>query len=99
MIARRNIDEVEVIGCDQGMDWIALHDNGMIKLITESGDTIFLYYLQYKKEVIDFANMIENYYRKSSSKILPEDEFDRNEYLAFWNEWNRRMVNEKGICD
>ncbi len=26
-----------------------------------------------------------------------EDESDRNGYIAFWNEWNRRMGYEKGI--
>lgn len=97
MIANENRDEVEIIGCDNGIDWTVLHDDGMIKIITESGNIVFLHYLQYKKQVIDFANIIENYYKKSSPKIFPEDEFGRNGYLAFWNEWNRRMGNEERI--
>ncbi len=28
-----------------------------------------------------------------------EDESDRNGYIAFWNEWNRRIGYEKGISD
>ncbi|HLR35254.1 MAG TPA: hypothetical protein VK071_08020 [Tissierellales bacterium] len=41
--------------------------------------------------------MVEDYYKKSSNKILPEDEFERDGYIAFWNEWNRRICDEKRI--
>lgn len=95
MIANKTLDEVDIIGCNDGIDWTVLHDDGIIKLITESGNTAFLYYLQYKKEVMSFANIVENYYKESTIKTIPEDEFERNGYIAFWNEWNRRMGYNK----
>ena len=97
VVANESLDEVDIIGCDNGIDWTVLHDNGMIKLITESENTTSLYYLQYKEEVMDVANIVKKYYKESSPKIMPEDEFERNGYIAFWNEWNRRVGYEKRI--
>lgn len=45
---------------------------------------------EYRKEVLQFADKIETFYQSSLPKILPEDEFECNGYLAFWNEWHRR---------
>ena len=36
---------------------------------------------------------IEDFYKKAREKILPEDEIDREGYLAFWKEW--RDLKEK----
>lgn len=90
MIPNETLDEVEIIGCDTGIDWTILHEDGMIKLITEKENTVFVYYLQYKEEVLRFVDMVENYYKISLPKNIPEDEFERNGYIAFWNEWHRR---------
>lgn len=90
MICNETLDEVDIVGCDNGIDWTVVHDDGMVKLITEKGNTEFVYYLQYKEEVLKFADMVEDYYKKSLPKNMPEDKFERNGYIAFWNEWNRR---------
>lgn len=90
VIPNETLDEVDIVGCDNGIDWTVMHDNGMIKLITEKGNTVFVYYLQYKEEVLKFADIVKDYYKKSLPKNMPEDEFERNGYIAFWNEWNRR---------
>ncbi|HFL3828698.1 TPA: hypothetical protein ACG3RW_004070, partial [Clostridioides difficile] len=90
MIPNENLDEVDIIGCDNGVDWTVLHEDGMVKLITEKRNTVFVYYLQYKDEILRFANMVEDYYKKSLPKNIPDDEFERNGYIAFWNEWHRR---------
>ena len=83
MIPNKTLDEVEIIGCDNGIDWTVLHENGMVKLITEKGNTVFAYYLQYKEEVLRFADTVENFYKESLPKNIPEDEFERNGYIAF----------------
>lgn len=67
IIANKTLDQVDIIGCNNGVDWTVLHDNGMIKLITEEGNTVSLYYLQYKEEVMYFANIVENYYGELKS--------------------------------
>ena len=90
MIPNEKLDEVDIIGCDNGVDWAVLHEDGMVKLITEKGNTVFVYYLQYKDEILRFSDIVENYYKKSLPKNIPEDEFERNGYMAFWNEWHRR---------
>jgi hypothetical protein len=95
MIPNKTLDEVEIIGCDNGIDWTVLHDNGMVKLINEKGNTVFAYYLQYKEEVLRFADTVENFYKESLPKNIPEDEFERNGYIAFWNEWYRRKRDLK----
>ena len=97
MIANETLDEVEIIGCDDGIDWTVIHENGMVKIITENENTVYIYYLQYKEEVLRFVYMVEDYYKKSSNKVLPEDEFERDGYIAFWNEWNRRICDEQRI--
>ncbi|NLP46945.1 MAG: DUF3885 domain-containing protein [Epulopiscium sp.] len=95
MIPNENLDEVDIIGCDNGVDWAVFHEDGMVKLITENGNPLFVYYLQYKDEILRFADIVEDYYKKSLPKNLPEDEFERNGYIAFWNEWHRRKGEEK----
>ncbi len=90
MIPNETLDEVKISGCDNGVDWTVLHDDGTIRLITEKGNTVYIYYLQYKEEVLRFVNVVEEYYKKSLPKNIPADEFERNGYIAFWNEWNRR---------
>lgn len=89
MISNENLDEVDIIGCDDGIDWTVLHENGMVKIITENKNTVYIYYLLYKKEILHFIYMIEDYYKKSLNRALPKDEFERNGYIAFWNEWNK----------
>ncbi|MCQ4921451.1 DUF3885 domain-containing protein [Tissierella carlieri] len=90
MIPNETLDEVEILGCDNGIDWTVLHEDGMVKIVTDKGNTVFVYYFQYKEEILRFADIVENFYEKSLPKNIPEDEFERNGYIAFWNEWHRR---------
>lgn len=34
--------------------------------------------------------MIEDFYKSSLPKTLPQNEYERNGYLTFWKEWHRR---------
>ncbi len=85
-----NSGDVEIIGCCNGTDWSIIHENENIRLITESGKETIITLDEYKKEVFKFADSIEAFYNICTKKILPKDEFDRNGYIAFWNEWHRR---------
>ena len=42
---------------------------------------------EYRQTVFAFADLIETFYKTSEDKKIPKDEFDRNGYIAFWNEW------------
>src|SRR5699024_6157336 len=43
MIANETLDEVDIIGCDDGIDWTVIHENSMVKIITENENTVYIY--------------------------------------------------------
>ena len=90
LIANEDLTEVGISGCPNGVDWSVIHADDAVRLILEDGYEISVPLEQYRDEVIRFADRIEAYYQSCPPKILPEDVFDRNGYIAFWNEWHRR---------
>ena len=87
MLANKEGNKVEVIGCDQGLDWSIKHEAGFVTIEADENLKTTYYYLQYKKVVLNFIEQIEDFYKKAGERILPEDEIDREGYLAFWKEW------------
>ncbi len=83
-------EEVYIGGCPNGIDWEVIHQNGSIKLRTESGKETLLDFDFYKSEILEFVDKVENFYIQSGEKIIPDNEFERNGYLEFWNEWKIR---------
>ena len=94
IIPNEDLSEVSIIGCDNGVDWTVLHDNNCIKLILDNGEETYVDLEEYKKEVFSFADKIEKFYNECSAKIFTGDKFEKDGYLAFWNEWHRRR-NER----
>lgn len=99
LITDENDDEfVIIIGCPNGIDWTIRHlENDQIKHISESGNEGIIDKEDYRKVVLNFANQVELFYKESKPKEIPEDEFDRKGYTAFWNEWKKlkkRLKNE-----
>lgn len=90
LIANEQLTEVTIVGCDNGTDWSVFHVNGEVRLVLPSGQEEWVPFPDYQEEVFRFADKVEAYYRSCSPKNLPEDEFDRNGYQAFWTEWHRR---------
>ena len=93
LFANNNLTEVTVSGCDKGTDWTTLHSGEFIKLILPNGKETTVSLADYAKEVFAFVDKVEAFYNTCSPKILPNNEFDRNGYIAFWNEWHRRRGN------
>lgn len=87
MIANEELDKVEIIGCDKGLDWSVSHKDGFVTIKSDENIKTTYYYLQYKKEVLNFIKEVENFYKKAGKRILPEDKMERKGYLAFWKEW------------
>ena len=87
MLENEQINRVEIIGCDQGLDWSVKHEAGLVTIEADENSKTTYYYLQYKKEVLNFIKQVENFYKEAGERILPEDEMDREGYLAFWKEW------------
>ena len=87
LIAYDNLSHVEIVGCDSGIDWSVLHEGDNVRLITENGGNVVIPLEKYRRAVFAFADEIKQFYLESKPKQIPTDEFERNGYLAFWNEW------------
>lgn len=83
-------ESVIIIGCGIGIDWSILHvENDQVKHVSERGSEGLISKSLYQELVLKFVNEVEEFYQKSESKELPEDEFDRIGYEAFWKEWKQ----------
>ncbi len=90
-IPDEKLENVEIVGCPNGIDWSVIHDGDKVILELEDGTREIVNIEDYKKAVYQFADKVEAFYNACTPKILPDnDEFTRNGYLAFWNEWHRR---------
>lgn len=90
IISNEDLSNVTIMGCDNGIDWSVLHEDDQVRLITESGRETHVSLPEYKAEVYKFADKVEAFYNKCKPKDLSRDEYDRDGYIAFWNEWHRR---------
>lgn len=90
LIANGDLTEVQIIGCDHGTDWSTVHHGEYVNIILPDGTVETVSLTAYRTEVLRFADKVEAFYEACSPKELPVDAFDRNGYLAFWNEWHRR---------
>lgn len=88
IIASDDLNTADVYGCNSGVDWEVKHtDDGYITLTSLNGTVATVTFQHYKSQVLAFADTVRFFYSNSSKKILPDDDFDRNGYIAFWNEW------------
>lgn len=99
LIANQDLSEVMISGCDNGLDWSTCHENGGVRLILPSGMEEWISMADYRAEVLRFADRVEAYYRACQPKNIPDDEFDRNGYTAFWNEWHWRCAEARSSGD
>ena len=90
LIANKDLTEVEISSCDTGTDWSTIHDGNNVRFILPSGQEETVTLREYQYEVLDFAKSVKQFYDACTPKIIPADEFVRNGYTAFWNEWQRR---------
>ncbi|MBR1757606.1 MAG: hypothetical protein IJ744_02610 [Lachnospiraceae bacterium] len=95
MIPDNDLQNVEIEGCCYGVDWSVIHEGDAVKIILEDGYEETVALEDYIPEVYRFADKIEAFYLSCTPKILPEDEFGRDGYIAFWNEWHRRRGNAR----
>ena len=90
LIASEDGTAVEIIGCDRGADWSVTHRGDQVELTLPSGEGTRVPLADYRDQVYRFADKVEAFYRSCRPKKLPEEEFDRRGYQAFWEEWRRR---------
>ena len=94
-IPNKDLSEVTISGCINGIDWLVIHEGDAVRLILEDRTEVTVPLEEYKAEVFRFADKIEAFYRSCTPRVLPEDAFERNGYIAFWNEWRRRRGTER----
>lgn len=87
-IANEELDKLEIVSCDKGLDWSVNYHHGFVTINTHDNLKTTYYYLQYKREVLKFVEQIEDFYKQARKRIIPDDEFNKDGYVAFWNEWN-----------
>ena len=97
-IASEDLMTVTILGCDTGLDWTIRHDGRTVLLTAPDGTEESVPYSDYLYKVCRFADKVERYYDQCSPKVIRDDEFDRNGYTAFWNEWYRRY-NEAELTE
>ena len=81
---------VHILGCCYGMDWSVIHSNEEVELSTKCGKRAKISLFEYVEIVLQFVDKVEKFYQSCSPKCLPDDEFSKAGYNAFWNEWNWR---------
>lgn len=94
IVPDKHTDIVEIVGCYTGIDWTVIHSENNIKLITPIGKQVFIEPMLYRDAVYFFVDQIENFYKKSTPKNLPEDDFNKDGYIKFWNEWRYRRSKD-----
>ena len=95
LVFDNDMDEVYIGSCPTGIDWQVTHKNGTVTLKTESGIETEVDFTEYKSQVLDFVDQVEQFYKNSPEKEIPKNEFDRNGYLQFWKEWNEKRSKWK----
>jgi hypothetical protein len=96
MFPEDNLESVYISGCYYGIDYEVRHQDDIALITIENGDQYAVSFEDYRQEVLRFARQVEAYYNQCSPKILPDENLFRNGYIAFWNEWKRRMAREEG---
>jgi hypothetical protein len=73
-----------------GHNWWVTHLENNVTIETERGDFTTIPFNYYKNEVLNFVDKVKGFYKESSPKNLPYDDYDKVAYLKFWNEWSVR---------
>ena len=83
--------DVHIGGCFKGINYWVRHRGDTVLLETEKGNQVSVSAEEYKTEVVDFVNKVEDFYEQSKPKKLPNEDYDRIGYEKFWREWKRRL--------
>ena len=87
MLADPQGETVEILGCEEGLDWSVHHDGESVTITTDEGVRVTCAYADYEAEVLRFANAVEAFYAEAKERVLPDDPVERAGYEAFWKEW------------
>ena len=89
-IAEEKFD-VMIIGCNAGIDVNVVHSGDKVTIQRSDGKKEIIQFEEWRNSVFNFATAIKSYYSNSLPKSKIEDEFDRNGWARFWDEFNSRL--------
>jgi len=90
MWPQEDSDDVFICGCPNGTDFDVRHVNGSVQLHAPGIKKVIVSLEDYRQAVHTFADQVMAYYHASLPKIMPEEDYERKGYIAFWREWARR---------
>ena len=86
MIASKDKNTVDIIGCDNGIDFDIIHESENVIIRTSNNIEYTVPFTDYKVAVLTFAKQVEQFYKSNPPRKF-HDDFDKNGYSAFINEW------------
>ena len=92
MFINDKMDELAILGCPNGIDWNIKHIGNDVVLKSAKGTMVTLPLEEYKGVIFDFADAIEDVYKKSAPKKLHE-ECEQKAYERFWQDWHKLRNN------
>ncbi len=86
MVPAEDKQSVEIYCCSNGIDFDVLHEGEHIVIKTDNSKTYRYSFYEYRDMVIAFADEVEQFIKNSPERIFT-DEFEKDGFLAFKNEW------------
>jgi len=82
-------DDVQIVGCNSGIDFEVLQVGDEIILTVQDGTQFRIAFSDWRRAVCDFSDSVRAFYSASSPKE-PEDDWERRSFDKFLAEWSRR---------
>ena len=79
------------IGCNSGIDIFVRHSEGSVIIQNFRGREENIKIEEWKEAVTKFARQIKGFYTRSIPKRELADDFDRDGWNMFWEEYNSRL--------
>lgn len=81
--------KVLCMGCDTGIDVEIVHHQDIVTVKSPAGAEI-VSKVEWNEAVLGFVNSVQDFYRASTPKVAIEDEYDKQGWSGFWQEWAER---------
>lgn len=86
MISSEDKDSVNIIGCNNGIDFNIIHEQETISIVTADNTEYQVPFADYKNAIISFAKQVMDFYKSNPPREF-EDDFVKAGYSAFVAEW------------
>ncbi|MCL2675364.1 MAG: hypothetical protein FWE84_02075 [Firmicutes bacterium] len=88
MFIYEKTDSLIITGCPKGIDWSIVHENGTVKISSDTNAQAVIPFEDYKAIVFGFADTVKSFYDNCSPKNS-QDAFENQAYQRFWENWRK----------